>query len=170
MLRKISTVLLSFLLVWYAAMQAEEEKPEKKVSGISVYAPLRSEGLCESVEEIYGQIRLTAIVRSIKEETPVVVEFLLESDTDTYRKSVEITEACQDEKDFFSATAVFSDLKSGVYTASVTDAKGVELDYILTDDGVGSDYVLNRESVSFELHYASRFASADFMMKEIKAV
>ena len=108
MFRKISAVLLSLLLVWYAAEQDRDEKGKTNdTSGIAVYAPLHNEVLGEDGEEICGQVRLTAVLRSKKSSLPVRVDFILEGSSDIYRQSVEITDESLDERDFYCATAVF---------------------------------------------------------------
>ena len=171
MFRKISTVLLSFLLVWYAAAQNREEKEKcAGITDIAVYAPLQAEVLGEDGEEIYGQVRLTASLRSLKRTEPVHVNFVLEGNADVFRQSVEITAESLDERDFYCATAVFSNLTSGVYTAWIESAEGAELDYILCDDEDASRPILNREAVTFEIHHAARFSSAEFLMKEKRAI
>ena len=170
MFRKISTVLLSLVLVWYAAVQAEEEKPHKKqTEGISVYAPLNlnEERINTEGEEIYGQVRLTAALSALGEDTKVRVDFILEGKDEIYRKSVEITPENTDEREFFSATAVFSDLKSGLYTAYIEQAEGAVLDYILLEKGDGPEYKLNRTEITFELRHSARLGTARFIMKEI---
>ncbi len=168
MFRKISTILLSFVLVWYAAIQAEEEKQQKNVKdGIAVFAPLYDEQMMAEGEEIYGQVRLTAALHALSKETAVRIDFVLEGRENTYRKSVEIMHDSWDEKDYLSATAVFSDLKSGLYTAYIEYADGAELDYILVEKGDGPEYKLNRKEITFEIRHSARLGSARFIMKEI---
>ena len=168
MFRKISTVLLSLVLVWYAAVQAEEEKPHKKqAEGISVYAPLNDGWINTEGEEIYGQVRLTAALSALSDDSKVRVDFILEGKDEIYRKSVEITPENTDESAFFSATAVFSDLKSGLYTAYIEQAEGAVLDYILLEKGDGPEYKLNRTEITFELRHSARLGTARFIMKEI---
>ena len=133
MFRKISTVLLSLVLVWYAAAQAEEQPQKMKTEGISVYAPLNEEKINTDGEEIYGQVRLTASLRTMSSDTEVRVDFILEGKDEIYRKSVEITSENADEEEYLSATAVFSDLKSGLYTAYIEQVQGAALDYILVE-------------------------------------
>ncbi|MBO5254107.1 MAG: hypothetical protein J6C51_09220 [Clostridia bacterium] len=171
MFRKISAVLLSFLLVWYAAEQDRDEKGKTNdTSGIAVYAPLHNEVLGEDGEEICGQVRLTAVLRSKKSSSPVRVDFILEGSSDVYRQSVEITEESLDERDFYCATAVFSNLKSGVYTAWIEQAQGAQLDYILSEDSDAAQSLLLREKIMFEIHHAGRLSSAEFFMEEVADV
>ncbi len=171
MIRKISAVLLSFLLVWYAAEQNQDEKGKPvEASGIAVYAPLHDDVLGEDGEEIYGQVRLTAVLRSKKSASPVRVDFVLEGSSDVYRQSVEITEDSLDERDFYCATAVFSNLKSGVYTAWIEQSEGARLDYILSEDSDAAQSLLLREKIMFEIHHAARLSSAAFFMEEVVGV
>lgn len=167
MFRKISTILLSFVLVWYAAVQAKEENThEPDRPGITVYAPLYSSIQEIEGDDIFGQVRLTAALRTLSDSAEVRVDFVLEGNEEVYRKRVEIMPNSWDEKEYLSATAVFSDLKSGLYTAYIEKADGAVLDYILLEKGDGPEYVLNRKEITFEIRHAARFGSARFIMKE----
>ena len=163
MIRQISTILLSLLLVWYAAVQVRGEDPAtEKRKGIQVFAPGEMQG--EPGEEIYGQIRATAAMREL--DAAAKVRFVLEGENQTYTREVEITPESWDENDLLSASVAFMDLHSGVYTLWIDSAENAELDYILAEDGDEARYMIEGDSITFELADCARLGSAWFVLSE----
>lgn len=165
MVRKISTILLSLLMVWYAAVQASGEKTQQQeLSGIRVFAQGQAQG--ETGEEIYGQIRVTAALRDLSADKTVKVRFILEGENEILTREVVITPESWDENDLLSACAVFMDLNSGVYTLRIGGTENAELDYILAEDGDESSYLIEGDTISFELSDSARLGSAWFILEE----
>ena len=165
MCRKITTILLSLLMVWYAAGQVRGEKKHGGTAdGIAVFESTRMRR--NAAEEIYGQIRATAALRVLSADQEASVQFLLEGENGTYAKSVSVTPDSRDEHDLLSASAVFMDLESGVYELKIDHLQNAVLDYILAEDGDGSKYRMEKESIVFELSHDARLGSAWFMLQE----
>ena len=165
MIRKISTVLLSLVMVWYAAAQVRGEKTrEADTDGISVMAAVQPAGI--NGDTIYGQIRATAALRRLSADTEAKVRFVLEGTNGTYSKIVTVTPESWDEHDLLSATAVFMDLNGGLYNLKIESADNARLDYILAEDGDESMYKLEGDTISFVLSHSARQGSAWFMLEE----
>ena len=165
MFRKISTILLSLVLVWYAAGQVRGEKTtEEKPDGIHVQRHTRAEET--DGEMIYGQIRANAAVRALSAGKEVSVQFVLKGANGEQTKTVTITPDSLDENGLLSASAVFMDLYSGEYSLHVEKLRNAEIDYILAEDGDDARYRIDDKAISFTLSHDARQGSAWFMLAE----
>jgi hypothetical protein len=165
MIKKISTILLSLLMVWYAAGQVRGEKTQEKSKyGVQVSQNTRTEP--NSGEEIYGQIRATAALRKLLPEQEASARFVLKGDSGTYVKTVTVTPDSWDEHDLLSASAVFMDLDSGEYLLKIDKLRNAKLDYILAENGDDTQYCIEDEMISFTLSHDARLGSAWFILEE----
>ncbi len=160
MLRKISTVLLSLLVVWYAAETVSGERM-RNTNGIVI-----SEGSHrQEDEDAHGCIYATAALRKLQNRD-ITVRFILVRADEIFYEQVTVTPTSLGEKGLLSSRAVFSNLENGIYELSIESAVNAELDYILAEKGDRSCYLQEGESITFVITDSVSTGSAWFILKE----
>ena len=167
MVGKVIAILLSFLLVWYAADRYKESKTSVRMSGISVMNGLADTGT--QVQQGEGVITVTAAMRT-EPDANAKVRFVIEGESESYERTVELDGKCRFSNGYYCKAVSLNDLPYGSYTVYAEAVEGLHHEKLLVEKGTTAVYSVEADRSYLELSETGDKGSVWFVFTQKEVV